>query len=325
MTVSPRTGIARLVYLLALLTVSPALADSLGAVGSLPSSGSLATQAAPTGPVASRLVTLHGLRGSEYWISRDALVHDLALSREELIALTDHGDWRVRETAAMVFGWRTDPELFEAIHSALPVQARSGRQDFRDEAFSRADSRAAVVERLLHAADAPSVRAGVALHLVGKGEGWGRLAVHILAEEGSAEVRVALLWMLRHASEEPAMDGAHLGMLDGDAVVRAQACRTAGFHDAGAVLVPELLRALDDDDGQVRGDAARSLGWLRAEDAADALVPGLSDPVADVRLHTLRAISRLDPSGTSLVPWLISLVDDPDSRVARLARRLSEK
>ncbi|HCP44956.1 MAG TPA: hypothetical protein DIU15_02860, partial [Deltaproteobacteria bacterium] len=119
--------------------------------------------------------------------------------------------------------------------------------------------------------------------------------------------------------------GAQLGLMDTDATVRAQACRTVGYHPLGAELVSELLNALDDDDGRVRADAARSLGWLRAEEASDALVPGLVDPVPEVRLHSLRAISRLDPSGYRLVPWLGTLMDDQDSRVARLARRLHDQ
>jgi len=314
-----------LLCLVSVLFGSPVWADSMESSAALSEQAGLLSQGEVPLQATARLLSVHALRGDEYRVARDALVYGPALAEDELVVLAEHPDWRVRETAAIVLGWRNQPSLFQAIQDVRPVQARSGRQDLRHEAFAQTEARPAVVERLLHGSDSPAVRSGLVVHLVGKGDDWGRLAVHILAEELSGEVRVALVWALRHAAGEAAMDGAHLGLMDSDAGVRAQACRTIGFHEGGAVLVPELLGLLDDDDGRVRGDAARALGWLRAEAATDALVPGLSDSVPEVRLHSLRAISRLDPSGNSLLPWLGALVDDQDPRVARLARRLSSE
>ena len=75
------------------------------------------------------LVELHEATDS-YLLQRDALLVDESLVNEELAALADHKDWRVRQGADVLTGLRTRPSLHEEIRTAVPAFDRAGRSRF---------------------------------------------------------------------------------------------------------------------------------------------------------------------------------------------------
>ena len=130
---------------------------------------------------------------------------------------------------------------------------------------------------------------------------------------------------LRYAPSAEAEHGLRLALTHSDWDIRARAAVALGWRADGAALHEELLAALDDESSEVRAFASRSLGWLEVSAAAPGLERLVTDRDAHVRLHALRALSRVDPGAASRLPTLLSLLQDPDPRVARVARRLSER
>ena len=267
------------------------------------------------------LADLHEATDS-YLLQRDALLADHSLVNEELAALAEHNDWRVRQGAELLEGLRSRPGLHEEVKTAEPAFDRAGRPRFDLPVMREPDARAAVVERFLHAGESTPVRAALALSLIGLRGDWDTLQHHLLAEEQEAEVRIILVSSMRRAGVLAARTGLAMGLADSDAQVRAEACRSAGWRTDGELWAKQLVAALDDEDPEVQAMAARALGWRQVDSAFGVLLTGLDDPSAEVRLHSLRALSRLDEEATSVLPALVELQRDRDGRVSRLAERL---
>ena len=267
------------------------------------------------------LVELHEATDS-YLLQRDALLVDEALVDEELAALANHQDWRVRQGADVLTGLRTRPRLHEEIRTAVPAFDRAGRPRFDLPVMRDPAARAAVVERFLHGGEAAPVRAALALSLIGLHDDWDILQHRLLAQEQEAEVRLILVNSMRRAGPSAARIGLDLGLADSDPAVRAEACRAVGWRSDGDLWAEQLLRALEDDDSEVQAMAARALGWRQVASAFGALLPGLDHASAEVRLHSLRALGRIDQGATSVLSALPQLQRDSDERVSRLAHRL---
>jgi HEAT repeat protein len=108
----------------------------------------------------------------------------------------------------------------------------------------------------------------------------------------------------------------------------AEAATTASLLKPGARGGPELertlLAALGDQDAMVRAGAARSVGVLAISAGFDAVAPLLGDASAEVRLHALGALRRLDSSRAKSLAAVPPLTGDADPRVARVAQTLLE-
>jgi HEAT repeat protein len=81
----------------------------------------------------------------------------------------------------------------------------------------------------------------------------------------------------------------------------------------GRPAVPVLLRYLGDQNGQVRGHAAESLGALRAPETIDRIAPMLKDPDRFVRESAAIALGEIGEAAA--IPFLAEAMDDNEERV----------
>jgi HEAT repeat protein len=276
---------------------------------------------------ADLLLEAWDLEPTAYATARGILVHDPSLPDDLLEALAEtHPDVRVRTQAAIVLGWRADPELFGAVWAARSILDRRGvRERFVDDVFADAAAQPAVVERILHSRESSRTLAGLAMAMVRVGDDWSARMVAILADTDDAGVREMAAWTLRHAEPEFAHVGLALGLTDGEPRVRAEAARSVGFRADGGALSDDLVVALGDANPAVRAAAARSLGFLRVASAAGSLEVVIADADPEVRLHALRALDRVDPIASKALPGLDRLAQDPDPKVARVAQRIRRR
>lgn len=249
------------------------------------------------------------------------LVVDPGLTSAELAQAMASPDWRVRQQAGVVHGWRAYPELFAdfALREAAPT--RAGMLRFRGAELADARLAPLFLERLLEQPDAAYQQALIEV-LPRTGGDWAEAFVGIMQTEEDERVRAVLVASLSAAPELPALTGMRLGLADPSPGVRGEAARAAGWSEHGGLLVGELVAALGDTDAYVRAMAARSLGTKRATEAFDALAPLLRDADADVRLRALRSMARIDAEALSARPELADLVHDSDERVSRAAQSL---
>lgn len=91
--------------------------------------------------------------------------------------------------------------------------------------------------------------------------------------------------------------------------------------NAGKDPVPELVKALRDDDFNVRIYAAWTLGRIGpdAADAVPALLEARNDPDGDVRRRAVYALGRIHPRAEVAVPVLLEAFKDKDVDVRRVA------
>lgn len=102
---------------------------------------------------------------------------------------------------------------------------------------------------------------------------------------------------------------------DAEAWVRAAAVRALGLSGSQApqVVVPTIVRALEDPDPEVRRVAASAITWCRDGTAPGALQARLGDPAATVRAAALRALARV--SAGEHEGAVLPLLADPDPAV----------
>ncbi len=248
-----------------------------------------------------------------------ALVSDASLGEAELLAALDSSDWRVRQQAAVVHGWRAYPELYGQFAELPAPPTRAGTLRFRGPELADARLAPLFLERLLEEPGAEMEHALIEV-LPRTGGDWSEAFVGLLQLESQPDTRVNLIVGLRHAPEAAAVAGLRVGLADPDDVVRAAAASTAGFHDRGEALAAELCDALRDESAAVRAMAARSLGYQRVAVAFEPLLPLLRDADAKARLEGLRALQRIDAAGLAVRPEMDALVHDPDPKVARAAQ-----
>jgi HEAT repeat protein len=91
--------------------------------------------------------------------------------------------------------------------------------------------------------------------------------------------------------------------------------------------LPELLRAAQDRDENIRNNAAVALRWYAGHGAevAPVLIKGLHDPYIHGRMQMAKALARVDlPAGlkAGLVPVVIEILKNPDDQVAYQAAEL---
>jgi HEAT repeat protein len=113
-----------------------------------------------------------------------------------------------------------------------------------------------------------------------------------------------------------------------DAIVRREALRALGKLRERAstdpqIVVPLLLRAVDDPDPAVRQVAVTYLGIVRDDPAAEvaALIGALSDESAEVRQAAAAALAEYGRHADKAIPALKKAAADPDEDVRREAGR----
>ncbi len=260
----------------------------------------------------------------DYFGTLTGAVHDTTLSDDELAALVDHPDWRVRTQASIVLLWRTDPDLSETVWKAPTYRGRRARiLRFAEPAMETPEANPALIERLLRT-DEPA-KVGIALvKLIVANGGADEHLVGLLGVIDDPAVRLHVVSNLRRADLDQAVLGLSLAFEDHDPAIRAEAARTAGWRPDGAALADLLLDQLADADDEPRAMAARALGWHGVEAAIEPLTALLGDDDPAVRLHSLRSLDRIDSDVARRLPTLDAMTQDSDAKVARVAKRIAD-
>ncbi len=87
-------------------------------------------------------------------------------------------------------------------------------------------------------------------------------------------------------------------------------------------LLPDLIRALADSDGRVRGLAAQAIGEIGADasSAVPELVSLLKNPDEGSRTTACFALGRIGPAAKDALPALRAALADPSAYVRRVAQ-----
>ncbi len=259
----------------------------------------------------------------DWWESRDRLVRDESISSGALEGLMAHPDFAVRVHAGIVLAWRTDPERARETLTFKPRTDRNGRAIFPPETFEGGYGRASLYERLLHGHEPVSLRLGLMRALPETGSDWSQDAEPLFGALDEAELRSALVFKIRKEAADVARPTLALATVDASPDVRAEAARSIGWRSDGGELAEELGRLFSDSEAQPRAMAARATGWLGLTVFAARLVELTLDSDAEVRLHALRGLRRIDPAQAAALPNLAALAEDNDPRVRRIARKLT--
>ncbi len=230
-------------------------------------------------------------------------------------------DWEERLSVALADGWATRAEAWTQLQNQQPRRTRAGTLRFMGPHYNSPETLPLALARLAHGKDPEAVRAALADVVARFSDDWGDALVELLAEETGASVRAVLVYGLRWVDADSAAAGFTLALDDLDPTVRAEAARVAAKRTDGASVAPGLVVLLGDQDASVRAAVASTLGTLGVMESAPALVSMLSDADPSVRLHSLRALDRIDTTLLS-APTLRTLTADPDQRVSRAADRL---
>jgi hypothetical protein len=99
----------------------------------------------------------------------------------------------------------------------------------------------------------------------------------------------------------------------------AQQDAVQALSGMGQAAVPELIKALKDDDWQVRNQAAVALGAIgpEAKAAVPALVEVLQDEDKYFRSHAATALGKIGREATAAIPALRKALKDKDEDVRR--------
>ena len=260
----------------------------------------------------------------DYFGALTLVVQDASISETALEELTAHPDWRVRTQASIVLLWRVDADLAETVWRAPTYRGRRGRiVRFAEPELDRVEAGPALIERLLRTDEPTPVRVALVKKLITIGLADEHL-VGLMGAVDDPGARLHVASGLRYAAQQEALLGLTLALGDRDAAVRAEAASTVAWREDGALLSDALIETLDDPDDQTRAMAARSLGWLGIEAGAGPLTALLTDASAEVRLHALRSLGRIDSEAARRLPGLDALTRDVDPKVARVARRIGE-
>ena len=230
-------------------------------------------------------------------------------------------DWEERLSVALADGWETRVDTWTRLQSQQPRRTRAGTLRFMGPEYNSPETLPLALARLARGEDPEPVRAALADVVARFSDEWGDALVELLAEETGASVRAVLVYGLRRVDSDSAAAGFTLALHDLDPTVRAEAARVAAKRPDGASVAPDLAALLGDEDASVRAAVASTLGTLGVTESASALVPMLTDADPAVRLHSLRALDRIDATLLS-APTLRTLTADPDQRVSRAADKL---
>ena len=83
---------------------------------------------------------------------------------------------------------------------------------------------------------------------------------------------------------------------------------------SGAIAVRDIIRRLDDPDGEVREEAARALGRIASADAVEPLIRHLRERTSTIRAYAARSLGRIGDARA--VPWLIQELTNQSEELA---------
>ena len=130
-------------------------------------------------------------------------------------------------------------------------------------------------------------------------------------DDDDGGVRAYALHALVELKVPDATDLAIEGLSDPDSYARKISARA--LEDLAAPsAVPELARVVvEDEDFRVREWAADALTAIATEDAIDALVTALDDPVKEVRLAAVRGLVKRSPEA-AVDTFMSMVLEDPE-------------
>lgn len=179
-----------------------------------------------------------------------------------------------------------------------------------------------IIDRLARKADPEDVRVALVDALPKTGGRYADALTELFVDENSAKVRAAFvraiptdqsLAILRRAFADPSTE------------VRVVALKSASTHAVCEQLASELRNTLADREPVLRAEAARSIGALKIAAARDELVRALGDADPEVRFEAMRALDNIAPGSLAGTAAVTALTNDPDTRVAQLAQKLSSR
>lgn len=221
---------------------------------------------------------------------------------------------------------REGEALVEFLRTLEPVSTRAGHLRFTASEVATPEATEIFAARLAALTVPQGQRLALAEVLHRSGGDWSAASLVQLGIEEDPQVRVILVGTLGKAPTEAALKGLVRGLADSAPQVRRAACELAGVAAlAGGddSVQASLLAALTDDDAAVRGAAARAQGLLGQSTSFSAVMPGLGDDDAEVRLQSLRALERIDRARAAALPEVAALAADAeDARVRRVATEL---
>lgn len=249
-----------------------------------------------------------------------ALAGPTAKTATQTVAVKDWRPWMEAEVQRL----REDrPETVDALMTLEARPTRAGLLRLTGPLVRDPEAAPILLHRLLSRGEPAPVRAAIVEALPRTGGDFSAALAELMALETAPEVREVICASLYRAQAPYALDGLALGVADVSPRVRAEALRSLGRRTDAHDLSTTIIEALADPDPVVQLEAARTLGNLRVEAAFVPLQAQLQSSSAPVRLHSLRAMSRIDPEATRALSQLQALRSDPDAKVARLAERLA--
>ncbi len=227
--------------------------------------------------------------------------------------------WEAALTSAVTAAEQAHPDVVATLRALAPVPTRAGHPRFVGDVLDHSVATAVLLDRLLKTSDPPAVRMAIADILPQTSGAYATALVGLMAREGDALVRSAIVTALRRGASTPALAGLKAGLADADPRVREAAAAVVARRSDGHTLADLVIARLADTDATVQATAAQSLGAMAIAAAFTPLQRLLTATDAQVRLHALRALGRIDSSRTAKLPQLASLREDPDARVRRVA------
>lgn len=144
-------------------------------------------------------------------------------------------------------------------------------------------------------------------------------ALMAVARDSDAEVRRAVMQSLNNLSDRRALSTFVGGLSDSDAEVRQAAAEGIGNLDNLRTAPPELIRAMEDRNDEVRHAVAHALGHVKDPAAIRALVAHVTDPNVEVRQAVVEAMDEFDDPAVTAA--LRTALRDTDAEVRQSAVR----
>ncbi len=232
-----------------------------------------------------------------------------------MTALERDAEVSVRIQAAESLANIEDPAAVDALIRTLDRDDDPGVKRAVIEAIHHMEGARAVpaVSRALRDANA-EVRRAAADALGSMDDNDAVPALMAVVRDADNEVRRAAISALGSLHDRRALPAFVAGLSDPDVEVRRTSAEAFGSLENLRTAPPELIRAMDDKDGEVRHAVAHALGHIGDPDAVRVLVAHVSDPNVEVRQAVVDALDEFDDP--AVVPALrIALKDaNPDVR-----------
>jgi HEAT repeat protein/beta-lactamase regulating signal transducer with metallopeptidase domain len=201
----------------------------------------------------------------------------------------------VRQHAAEALANIEDPAAIDALIRVLGRDNDPGVKRSAIEAIDNLDAPRAVpaVSGALRDADA-AVRRAAADALGSMEDDEAVPALMAVARDPDAEVRRAVMQALSNLGDRRALATFVAALSDADAEVRNYAAEGIGDVENLRVAPPELIRAMEDRNEEVRHAVAHALGHIKDPAALRALIAHVTDPNVEVRQAVVESLDEFD-------------------------------